>query len=330
MKSRLLACILLAGVGAAGAAPQSPTPAKPAPAPASTPKPAAAPSAATAGRPQAPEGQALPGTPVDLQGRDQVDPSVPSKYRDEIASAQVEGAKLQQEDFAVWVASNALVQSGIRAPGKPTGWLAAPRDPLARTWTVSFTAKNDNKPIVYADVDVDLSKPPPKIQFRAAGAGRQPTADELLLIGARDAVSSAGDWLRCADGYNYSSSFRQGKKGRETVIRALPARHDQKLYLLGGFHEFTAPATSGKVKMKQFHQTNTCIELTLPPHGTGFVVSHLRSDTPTLFHVFANLSYERPVYVKISGRTWKVDGGRVTVLDKDSVKSLKTEKPPAN
>jgi hypothetical protein len=329
MKTCLIAVVLFAGASASSAAPQaSGTATKPA-----AQAPATAPAAKPADRPPAPEGQALPGTPVDLSGREQVDPSVPSKYRDEVASAQVEGAKLQQEDFAVWAASNTLVQSGLRAPGTATGWLATPKDPLARTWTVSFTGKNkDNKAIIYADVDVDLSKPPPKISFRPAGAGRIPTADETALIHARDAVSTAKDWLRCADDYNYSSSMREGKKGRETVIRALPARHRQDLYLLGGFHEFTAPATSSKskVKMKQFHQTNTCIELTLPKHGTGFVVSHLRSDTPTFFHVFANLSYERPVYVKIDSRTWKVDGGRITVLDKDSVKSLKTEAPPPN
>ena len=288
----------------------------------------AAPKAATP--PAAPQGQAMPGSPVDLQGRDQVDASVPAKYRDEVRSAQVEGAKLQQEDFAVWVASNYLVRSGIRAPGTATGWLATAKDPLARTWTVSFTAKNEDKPLVYADVDVDLSKPPAQVKFTPRGGGRAPTPDEAALIGARDAVSGAKDWLRCADEYNYSSSIRAGKKGRESVIRALPARRDHKLYLLGGFHEFTAPTKVGKAKMKQFHQTNSCIELPLPRHGIGFMVSHLRSDTPTLFHVFASLSYERPVYVKIGSRTWLVDAGRITVVDKPAVKSLKTEAPPSH
>jgi hypothetical protein len=312
------ALLLAALLSAAGAAAQEAAPAAQ----------AAAPSA----KPPATEGQALPGTPVSLEGRDQVDASVPQKYRAEVASAQLEGAKLQQEDFAVWVASNVLVESKLRAPGKATGWLATATDPLARTWTVSFTAKNQGKAIIYADVDVDLTKPPPKIGFRPAGAGRAPTADEAALIVARDTVAAAKDWLRCSDDYNFSSSIREGKKGKETVIRALPARHDQKLYLLGGFHEFSAPASTGKgkIRMKQFHQTNTCIEVKLPPKGNGFVVSHLRSDTPTQFHVFASLSYERPVYVKIGSRTWKVDGGRITVLDKDSVKSLKTEPPPAN
>ena len=304
MNARLLATLLLFGA-APGAA--------------------ATPPAAKAAEPQ---GQVLPGAPVDLAGRDQVDASVPAKYRDEVASAQVEGAKLQQEDFAAWVASNTLVHSGLRAPGKATGWLALPKDPLARTWKVSFTALSGEHSIVYADIDVDITRPPPKVQMTAQGKGRELTADEKLLVRDRDLVARREDWLRCADDYNYSASFRAGMKGRETLIRALPARHDQKLYLLGGFHEFSTPEAGGKAK--QFQQTNTCLELPLPANGIGFMVSHVRSDTPTLFHVFANLSYGRPVYVKTSGRTWLVDGGRITVVDKKSVKSLKTQAPAAN
>jgi hypothetical protein len=59
------------------------------------------------------------------------------------------------------------------------------------------------------------------------------------------------------------------------------------------------------------------------------MVSHVRSKTPTLFHVFASLSYERPVYVKTDSRTWMVQNGRVTVVDKNSVKSIKTQEPGA-
>jgi len=283
----------------------------------------AAPQAAVA----APTGQALPGKPVSMQGRDAVDPSVPQGSRAEVASAQVQGALLQQEDFAVWVASNALVHSQLKAPGTATGWLALPMDPQARTWKVSFTATQPPRAFVYADVEVDLTAPPPKVKFSPHGKGREFSADELALVKARDAVVQNQQWLRCADDYNYSASLRDGKKGREAVIRALPARHDGKLYLLGGFHEFVTPIKGGKAR--HFQQTNTCLELPLPKNGVGFMVSHVRSKAPTLFHVFASLSYERPVYVRTDSRTWMVLDGKVTLVDKKSVKSIKTQEPGA-
>jgi hypothetical protein len=290
------------------------------------PAPAAAPAKAQAPA-EAPTGQAVPGAPIRMDGRDQVDASVPQKYRDEVLAAQIQGAMLQQEDVAVWLASNALVKAGTKPPGAATGWFAVSKDDKARNWKVSFTAQSGAKQVVYADVDVGLIAPPPKINFQPHPQGRELSGDELILVKARDEVAGRKNWLRCADDYNYSVSFRQGKKGRETVVRALPARHEQKLYLLGGFHEFVASDKGGK--MKQFQQTNTCLELELPKHGRGFVVSHLRSSTPTQFHVFASLSYGRPVYVKIENRTWLVKDGLVSVIDKNSLKSLKMEKPPA-
>ena len=273
--------------------------------------------------PTPPTGQAVPGAPIRMDGRDQVDASVPAKYRDEVLAAQLQGAKLQQEDVAVWLASNALVKAGTKPPGTPTGWLALGKDDKACNWKVSFTALVGSKQVVYADVDVGLIAPPPKIGFEPHPQGRELTADEAILVRARDEISGRKNWLRCADDYNYSVSFRQGKKGRETVVRALPARHDQKLYLLGGFHEFVAADQGGRAK--QFQQTNNCLELELPKNGRGFMVTHLRSNTPTQFHVFASLSYGRPVYVKIENRTWLVKDGMISVVDKNSLKSVKTQ-----
>ena len=295
---------------------------------ATSPAVAAKPSAPAATAPaSAATGQARPGKPVSMQGRDQVDPSVPKKYQVEVRDAQLEGARLQQEDFAVWVGSNVLVEAKAKAPGTATGWIAQAKDSGAQAWKVSFTAKSGKHEVVYAEVDADITKPPPKIGFVPHPAGRGLTPDEAVLVRARDAISGNKDWLRCSDDYNYSVSFRQGKKGRETVVRALPARFEQKLYLLGGFHEFVVPDKGGK--SRHFAQTNTCVETTLPKEGTGFVVSHLRSDTPTQFHVFASLSYGRPVYVKIGSRTWLVKDGLISVPAKDAVKSLKTQAPPA-
>jgi hypothetical protein len=285
-----------------------------------------APAARTAS-PPAPTGQALPGKPVSMQGRDAVDASVPDKYRAEVASAQVQGALLQQEDFAVWVASNALVHSKLQPKGSVTGWLALPQDAQARTWKVSFTETQAQRQLIYADVHVDLTAPPPKVNFVPHAQGRGLSPDERALVKARDSVAQNTQWLRCSDEYNYAASLREGKKGRETVIRALPARHDGKLYLLGGFHEFITPIEGGK--SRHFQQTNTCLELPLPKNGVGFMVSHVRSKSPTLFHVFASLSYGRPVYVKTDNRTWMVQDGRVTVVDKKSVKSIKTQEPGA-
>ncbi len=221
------------------------------------------------------------------------------------------------------------MRSGLKAPtgATPTGWLASPVNAQALLWKVVFTAKQGSRHFSFADIDVDLTSPPPKFRVDGHAAGRDLAGDELALSKAIDAIDSRSDWLRCASTYNYSARFVSGGKGREIRVRAIPARNDAKQYLLGGFHEYTMPEKGGK--SRHFEQTTTCLELPLPKNGVGFMVSHLRSNTPTMFHVFASLSYERPVYVKTDSRTWMVQEGRVTVVDKKSVKSIKTQEPGA-
>jgi hypothetical protein len=330
MNACLLALLLVAAPAAASASPASKAAATPATKPAakSTPTPLAKATSAAASTP-ANTGQAQPGPPVLVQGRDVVDPSVPSKYKSKIAEAQVQGALLQQEDVAVWVASNALVRSGLKAPtgATPTGWLASPVTAQALLWKVVFTAKQGSRHFSFADIDVDLTAPPPKFRVDGHAAGRDLAGDELALSKAIDAIDARSDWLRCANTYNYSARFVTGGKGREIRVRAIPARNDAKQYLLGGFHEYTIPEKGGK--SRHFEQTTTCLELPLPKNGLGFMVTSLNSDTPTLFHVFASLSYQRPVYVKNNSRTWKVDAGKVTVVDKKTLKSVKIQDPPA-
>jgi hypothetical protein len=327
MNARLFAA-LLALVPVAPGATSAPaaTPAKPAAtaqAATTTPAPAAKPAEST----PAAKGQVQPGPPVSMQGRETVDSSVPDKYKARVATAQVQGALLQQEDAAVWVASNAIAQAGIAAPAgaAPTGWLAKPANPQALLWKVAFTAKQGERQFAFVDVDVDLSAPPAKFRVERHDKGRDLTTDELALAKARDGVDARSGWLRCASEYNYSTRLVDGPKGRDIVVRAMPARHDASRYLLGGFQEFTMPAAVGKGK--PFEQTNTCLELPLPKNGVGFMVSSNNSVAPTLFHVFASLSYQRPVYVKTDSRTWKVDAGRVTVVDKKSLKSVKIQDP---
>jgi hypothetical protein len=310
MKALLLAALLVSAPASAG----NPPPAKPVA------------TAQAAAPPPADEGQAIPGRPVSMQGRENVDASVPAKFKAKIAAAQLQGAMLQQEDAAVWVASNAIARADLKPLGTATGWLAKPAEAQARLWKVSFTSKQGERQAAYVDVDVDLTAPPVKFRIEKHESGRDLGAEELALAKARDAVDADMKWQRCADIYNYSAVYVDSEKGREIQVRAVPARHDQKMYLLGGFHQFTFPLKGGKAR--HFQQTTTCLELPLTKKGIGFMVTSLNSTTPTLFHVFASLSYERPIYVKTSGRTWKVDGGLVTVVDKDSLKSVKVVQDP--
>jgi hypothetical protein len=129
---------------------------------------------------------------------------------------------------------------------------------------------------VYADVEVDLSAAAAESEVlaRTPGAGAFPPTN-WRWSSARDAVgqrTAVAALLRRLQLRDLRARRQEGPRDRHP---RLPARHDGKLYLLGGFHEFVTPIKGGK--SKHFQQTNTCLELPLPKNGLGFMVSHVRS-----------------------------------------------------
>jgi hypothetical protein len=259
------------------------------------------------------------------RGRDQVDASVPEKYRDEVASAQLEGARLQQEDFAVWVASNALVHSGIRAPGTPTGWLALPKDASAQAWTVSFTVEERHQQLVYADVDVDLTRPPPKIQFSPAARARTaaPTSSCSCARATRYRRARTG----CAAPTTTTTPPRSGRARRAARrwCARVPARHDEKNVPVRRLPRVHRLGQGRQVRSSSSRPTPAWSCRCRSTASASWSRTCAR-DTPTLFHVFETCptsarSTSRPT----AARGWWT--GRISVVDKKSLKSIKTEDP---
>jgi hypothetical protein len=65
--------------------------------------------------------------------------------------------------------------------------------------------------------------------------------------------------------------------------------------------------------------TNTCVAFPpAPPDkpAAGAFITHLLSDAPTEFHVYVSSKHRKPVYVGTRVGTWKVDGPKVTFLEK--------------
>lgn len=259
------------------------------------------------------------GKPVTL--RSPVDASVPAKYRLVVERAQVEGRLLQQEDRAAWVASDALVaKSVLSAHPNATGWLATQQDADGDHWLVSFTETGPNgakHQDAFADVGVALSGDSPgafdtRVQINDPP---RPLGDyERFFAQYRDMLLKADNWLRCSKQYNYSVSLFIEDGEKYAVVKLLPARMGKE-YPLGGFHEFRFPML-GEGGHRKFSQTNTCV--TVDPEGkepSSLMVSHLTSETPTQFHVFMSLSYDKPIYVSTveNNLLWVVEKGLMRI-----------------
>ena len=157
------------------------------------------------------------------------------------------------------------------AQARATGWLALSAWTRRRCkWKVSFTATQAPRQFSYADVDVDLTAPPPKIPRSTAtrhgprpGRGRTGAGE-----GARRRDSRNKQWLRCCERLQLFG-FRcverqQGPRDpssapcpRATTAKHVPARRLPRVHHAG----------SRAASRSHFEQTNTCLELPLPKNG---------------------------------------------------------------
>lgn len=256
---------------------------------------------------------------VPISAGSDVDASVPAEHTQEVRLAQSLGYLLQQEDRAAWVSTDELVAKGAAAAHpKGTGWLASQRDADGTQWLVSYTEPGEKGQVAFADALVTLSTEPPTVQLQLNEPGRELNDYDRFLVQYRDMVLKSDKWLRCARNYNHSVSIEIVDGKKQFVVKLLPGRTDDKVFPLGGFHEFRFfPFEEGR-KSEHFSQTKSCPSADIgDDKPEAFIVSHLTSATPTQFHVFMSLSYGKPLYVQTmeNGLNWVIENGHVRVVE---------------
>lgn len=254
----------------------------------------------------------------------ELDGSVPKRFQPDIRLAQIQGRLLNQEDRAAWVASDLAVERKV-FPNHPkaNGWVAAQLDFSGNLWRVSFTEKPADRQLSFYDAQVDLSRPEPKVAGQANDPASPLSDVDHFLAEYRDLLLRSDKWLRCTERYNYSLGvgLEDGKK--VFIVKLLPSRTNDKIFPLGGFHEFRFAAGEDR---KEFSQTRACVNVdTTEQEPEAFVISHITSATPTQFHVFMSLSYGKPIYVATTqnGLNWLVEAGIIKLLENTGPASAK-------
>ncbi|MFT3805516.1 hypothetical protein [Arenimonas sp.] len=250
-----------------------------------------------------------------------VDKSVPPAHVEAVRKAQTLGYLLQQQDRAVWVSTDTLVEKGIAASHpEGTGWLASQQDAEGNQWVVAYTEGSGSEQVSFVDALVTLSTDPPTVQLHLNEPGRELNDYDRFLVQYRDMVLKSDKWLRCAQNYNHSVGIEIVDGKRQFVVKLLPGRTDVNIFPLGGFHEFRFFPFEKDRKSEHFSQTKSCLAIdTSKSNPVAFVVSHLTSPTPTQFHVFMSLSYDKPIYVTTveNELMWQVEAGRISIMKAD-------------
>lgn len=238
------------------------------------------------------------------------------RYHSQLEQAQKLGARLYRQDLAAWLTTDALLAAGAfngPSPGKALGWLTQDRDD--GTW-VGYFAEIEGAPQVFAQATLV------KDSRQVVGATRldQPrpaTPRELHQLAARD-TALAQNPLRCTDAPFNTVVLDDANDFVPGIQVFLLSAMTNDALPMGGYHQFRLSEDGSKV-IDHYAQTRSCINESRRglPNASALAITHLTSPTPTAFHVFMSLQYERPIYVGTTenGAMWKVEGTRISEVE---------------
>jgi hypothetical protein len=119
---------------------------------------------------------------------------------------------------------------------------------------------------------------------------------------------------RCGTTYNTVVLPVDDAPGRWTVY-LFPGSTRADRVPLGGSLRVDIDLAAGTHEARGY--TRSCIVLQNDPGSAAMVVSHLLDPQPTDAHVYWQLWARKPLYVATSIGTWSLDGGTITLLDRD-------------
>ncbi len=237
-----------------------------------------------------------------------------ARYRDAIEHAESLGMRLFRHDTAAWLTTDALRDAGAfeSIPGRGAGWLTEDRDDGIR---VGYFSEIDGQPAVFAEAT--LARESRQVLGAQRLAHPRPaTVHQRQQLAAR-ATAIATNPLRCTDA-PFNTIILDADAGATPGIQVflLSAMTDTSLPL-GGFHRFRTSSDGARV-IEHYAQTRGCLvgDAGKVNELAAMTVSHLTSPTPTEFHVFASLTYDKPVLVLTmeNGLLWIVDRGAISEL----------------
>ncbi|HEY8696342.1 MAG TPA: hypothetical protein VIM02_01900 [Rhizomicrobium sp.] len=232
----------------------------------------------------------------------------------DVATIQSLGAAMYVQDQEAWKATD-LLRAGrsdddLKA-AKMHGWIV---EPAPQGDVVRFIRDGESRPEAYYDVTFRKDAAPVLSEPR----NRALTADELAQYNARLLALKSID-RPCSDRYNTIALKDPQNDG--WLVWTIASTTDPDAVIIGGHYRFTI-SSDGKTIRQKDALSHGCLTLSRKAAARaqeiGLLMNHLVSMTPVETHVFANLNYGIPLHVGTAdGTVWKVDRGRLTVVDMD-------------
>lgn len=137
-----------------------------------------------------------------------------------------------------------------------------------------------------------------------------PPAQQNMVRARQLAIASLTE--RCSDQYRLVMLPGNMDNQRLWAIYLIPSSKQSETVMVGG-HAIIAVLEDGNQVLRS-SQPSKCLELPTTP-AVPLTVSELVSETPTELHVYLNRMRNAPMYVSTRAGVWKVDEGRIALIE---------------
>lgn len=243
--------------------------------------------------------------------------TIPVAYRFDVSIAEYIGKGIRRHDMAAWLTTDALRDAGHFnvIPGDGRGWLTEEDD--ESIWTGYFT-EIDGRLFVFAEARL-YWEPFGARDIRVPAPLRPATENQRHRLQALTRARTQPHNVCTNASYN-TVTFEFDEDGETRIVVFLMPPMEDARAQLGGYHMFRVSADGSRI-LDHFAQTKGCIEMAMVDlkHAKHLVVSHETSATPTMFHVFMSLQYQKPLLVLTTQNDllWRIENGNIGPLRPD-------------
>ncbi len=224
-----------------------------------------------------------------------------------IARAERIGRDLYEHDRAGWLATDEMVRAIPESErGDLRGWVTVREgdavivDFIAERggalWSAHRSTFRGEVLVEHGRVSIQLDEARQRI-FRA-----------------RQIALQAGTPI-CEAPYNVATLPPADSSTADADIYLMPATTTPGMVRVGGFVRRAVDIESGAVVETESF-SRSCLSLQAQSEmNTAFIMfTHIATPMPTETHVFLNLSHGLPIFVSMENGTWRIEGGRISLL----------------
>ncbi len=245
--------------------------------------------------------------------------TIPSKYQEAVAKAEIFGTEIYLQDIAAWVVTDFLADKGVIGKDQRLqGWITEHADDEMKSgrMRVTFLGEINNNLKGLYQVETQLGEVFEET-YRHPAEGIPLSKNQISMFRARETALSSG-FKRCANTYNTAVIPYRDDHTAYNVVYLLAGTFTSGEVMAGGNYRVVLNDAGDEI-IESVSLSKSCIVLQKRDKIVALNLSHIVEPTPNAVHVFLSLLHQVPIYILTTENDifWEVDGNNISMVKGD-------------